>query len=120
MTFHNDKEFVDAIDASSQHFKIHPALIEKDYWVTYVLRNLSKSDFVAKVVFKGGTPLSKAFHCIERFSEDIDLALLNEEKQSDDKCYKLMKKIEPEITKELKQEDGEPGDKNGTKTCYLL
>ncbi|MBK9524318.1 MAG: nucleotidyl transferase AbiEii/AbiGii toxin family protein [Bacteroidetes bacterium] len=115
MTFHNDKEFVDAIDASSQHFKIHPALIEKDYWVTYVLRNLSKSDFVAKVVFKGGTSLSKAFHCIERFSEDIDLALLNEEKQSDDKCYKLMKKIEPEITKELKQEDGEPGDKMARK-----
>ena len=115
MTFHTDPEFTDAIEATSQHFKINPALIEKDYWVSYVLKNLSNSEYKNKVVFKGGTSLSKAFNCIERFSEDIDLALLNEEKQSDDKCYKLMKKIEPEITKELKQEDGKPGDKMARK-----
>ena len=42
MTFHNDKEFADAIEATSQHFNIHPALIEKDYWVSYVLKNLSQ------------------------------------------------------------------------------
>lgn len=111
MTFHTDNEFADAIEATSQYFKIHPALIEKDYWVCYVLKNLSQCEYVNKVVFKGGTSLSKAFNCIERFSEDIDLALLNEENLSNDKCNKLMKKIEPEITKELRQEESNPGDK---------
>ena len=111
MTFHNDKEFADAIEAASQHFNINSVLIEKDYWVCYVLKNLSQSEYMNRVVFKGGTSLSKAFNCIERFSEDIDLALLNEEKFSNDKCNKLMKKIEPEITQELKQEESNPGDK---------
>ena len=111
MTFHNDKEFVDAIDAASQHFNINSVLIEKDYWVCYVLKNLSQSEYMNKVVFKGGTSLSKAFNCIERFSEDIDLALLNEEKLSNNKCNNLMKKIEPELTKELRPEEGNQGDK---------
>ena len=111
MTFHNDKEFADAIEAASQHFNINSVLIEKDYWVCYVLKNLSQSEYMNKVVFKGGTSLSKAFNCIERFSEDIDFALLNEEKLSNDKCNKLMKKIEPEITQELKQEESNPRDK---------
>lgn len=73
MTFHNDKEFVDAIDASSQHFKIHPALIEKDYWVTYVLRNLSKSDFVAKVVLKEEPLYRKHFTASKDFQRTLIL-----------------------------------------------
>ena len=111
MNFHLDKEFEDAVNAASEYFKLRTVLIEKDYWVTYVLKNLSQSEFFEKVIFKGGTSLSKAHNCIERFSEDIDLALLNKEKLSNDKCYKLMKRIEPEITKELKSIDGKPGDK---------
>jgi predicted nucleotidyltransferase component of viral defense system len=111
MNFHLDKEFEDAVNATSEYFKLRAVLIEKDYWVTYVLKNLSQSEFFEKVIFKGGTSLSKAHNCIERFSEDIDLALLNKEKLSNDKCYKLMKRIEPEITKELKPLEGKPGDK---------
>jgi len=54
--------------------------IEKDYWVTYILHTLSQldADIQAKVVFKGGTSLSKAHKLIERFSEDIDLAVVAE------------------------------------------
>ena len=111
MNFHLDKEFEDAVNATSEYFKLRAVLIEKDYWVTYVLKNLSQSEYFDKVIFKGGTSLSKAYNCIERFSEDIDLALLNKEKLSNDKCYKLMKRIEPEITKELKSIEGKPGDK---------
>ena len=111
MNFHLDMEFEDAVNATSEYFKLRAVLIEKDYWVTYVLKNLSQSEYFDKVIFKGGTSLSKAYNCIERFSEDIDLALLNKEKLSNDKCYKLMKRIEPEITKELKSIDGKPGDK---------
>lgn len=119
MNFHLDIEFEDAVNATSEYFKLRAVLIEKDYWVTYVLKNLSQSEYFDKVIFKGGTSLSKAYNCIERFSEDIDLALLNKEKLSNDKCYKLMKRIEPEITKELKSIEGKPSDKMQKKELHI-
>lgn len=55
---------------------INEVVIEKDYWVSFVLNYLfSKSKYKDKFVFKGGTSLSKCFKLIERFSEDIDLIL---------------------------------------------
>ena len=53
-----------------------PAIVEKDFWVCYMLDYLfQRSPFGEHLVFKGGTSLSKAYHLIERFSEDIDLIL---------------------------------------------
>ena len=49
--------------------------IEKDWWVTTALRALFQCDFANAMVFKGGTSLSKAWKLIERFSEDIDIAI---------------------------------------------
>jgi hypothetical protein len=49
--------------------------IEKDWWVTQTLGLIYTMDCAAHIVFKGGTSLSKAWGAIERFSEDIDLAL---------------------------------------------
>lgn len=49
--------------------------IEKDWWVVRTLELVFKSSIAAHTVFKGGTSLSKAWHLIDRFSEDIDLAL---------------------------------------------
>jgi len=49
--------------------------IEKDAWVTLMLRMLFTSEIKDVLVFKGGTSLSKAYKLIERFSEDIDLAI---------------------------------------------
>jgi len=49
--------------------------IEKDWWVTLVLKALFQSAFANYLVFKGGTSLSKGYKLINRFSEDIDLAL---------------------------------------------
>ena len=49
--------------------------IEKDLWVTQVLHALFSLDVSDKLIFKGGTSLSKAWGLIERFSEDIDLAI---------------------------------------------
>ena len=55
---------------------INPAVIEKDFWVCWVLKHLFSIDEIkSKIVFKGGTTLSKVFGIIERFSEDIDLVL---------------------------------------------
>src|SRR5436190_6171931 len=98
MTFHEADDFKDAILKTAGDLKIRPVLIEKDYWATFVLRNLSFSKFKGQVVFKGGTSLSKVFNCIDRFSEDIDLAILKEEDINDNQLKKLMKSIEQEIT----------------------
>ena len=55
---------------------IRPTIIEKDFWVCFVLRMLFvESSFKGSLVFKGGTSLSKVYGLIERFSEDIDLVL---------------------------------------------
>ncbi|MDR0936847.1 MAG: nucleotidyl transferase AbiEii/AbiGii toxin family protein, partial [Oscillospiraceae bacterium] len=52
------------------------AIIEKDFWVCWVLDYLfQRSEYRYALAFKGGTSLSKAYKVIERFSEDIDLVL---------------------------------------------
>lgn len=51
------------------------AAIEKDWWVVAVLRAIFTTKYAEHLVFKGGTSLSKAWGLIERFSEDIDLAM---------------------------------------------
>lgn len=52
-----------------------PAAIEKDWWVVRTLEMVFASSIASHTVFKGGTSLSKAWNLIDRFSEDIDLAL---------------------------------------------
>jgi hypothetical protein len=49
--------------------------VEKDWWVVQTLRIIFGLDFAQHLVFKGGTSLSKAWNLIDRFSEDIDIAL---------------------------------------------
>src|SRR3974377_2452628 len=52
------------------------AIVEKDFWVCWVLKQLfSNKAFDGRLLFKGGTSLSKVFKAINRFSEDIDLAV---------------------------------------------
>jgi len=53
-------------------------IIEKDWWVVQTLRLISQMDVVEHLVFKGGTSLSKAWNVINRFSEDVDLAINRE------------------------------------------
>src|SRR5580658_7059561 len=70
-------EFEQAIVRAAEHFRgqgLRAAIIEKDYYVTEALRiiSLTAGD---KVIFKGGTSLSKGWNLIQRFSEDIDLFL---------------------------------------------
>ena len=57
---------------------IQPQAIEKDAWATLVLRIMFNSQISKYLVFKGGTSLSKAYKLIQRFSEDIDLAINRE------------------------------------------
>jgi hypothetical protein len=50
-------------------------VLEKDFWVCWLLGVLFRSEFRESLVFKGGTSLSKVFQVIQRFSEDIDLSV---------------------------------------------
>jgi len=62
-----------------------PAIVEKDFWVVWVLSRVFANTDLARVLkFKGGTSLSKAFGLIGRFSEDIDLILDWREVAQDD------------------------------------
>lgn len=54
---------------------VSPIIIEKDFWVCWLLSVLFTTEFADSLVFKGGTSLSKVFGAIDRFSEDIDLSL---------------------------------------------
>jgi predicted nucleotidyltransferase component of viral defense system len=49
--------------------------IEKDWWVTQVLKAIFSLPYAEHLSFKGGTSLSKCWHLIERFSEDVDIAI---------------------------------------------
>jgi predicted nucleotidyltransferase component of viral defense system len=57
---------------------IQPQAIEKDAWVTLVLRIIFNSELADHLIFKGGTSLSKSYNLIQRFSEDIDIAINRE------------------------------------------
>lgn len=72
MYLHEDKDQFKTIivDVSAITGKTN-AIVEKDYYVTLILRKLSEQ--LENCVFKGGTSLSKGFHVIDRFSEDIDI-----------------------------------------------
>lgn len=77
---HNHEDFKYFIIETASQINLSEFIVEKDYWVTYLLKNLVKSEFANEFVFKGGTCLSKAYNLIERFSEDIDLLMLETEK----------------------------------------
>lgn len=68
MLHQDSKLFIDTILATAGYFNILPVYIEKDYWITNTLRRLSQYANAEKVVFKGGTSLSKAYNLVNRFS----------------------------------------------------
>ena len=61
---------------TARKMNISAALVEKDFWVVWTLDKIFSDNFLkSRMIFKGGTSLSKVFKVIERFSEDIDLIL---------------------------------------------
>ncbi|MCP1108834.1 nucleotidyl transferase AbiEii/AbiGii toxin family protein [Ohessyouella blattaphilus] len=78
MILHHDKEaFEELITATSNVLHIPTTIVEKDYYVTLALKELSQR--IPGMVFKGGTSLSKCYQIIDRFSEDIDISLSAED-----------------------------------------
>jgi predicted nucleotidyltransferase component of viral defense system len=101
MTLHTTPDFADALLATAQALKLPEAFVEKDYWVTTVLRALSDSSYRESIVFKGGTALSKAYGLVQRFSEDVDLALTDDETRTNSKTKSLMDKGAKHVTQGL-------------------
>ncbi len=98
-----NNELVDRLAMLQQTEATHPGInqvaIEKDWWVTVTLKALFQTDCCESLIFKGGTSLSKGFNIIERFSEDIDLAISHSffgieksNKSQRDKLKKLARK----------------------------
>lgn len=65
-------EFRAAVLAAAERFGLDERFVEKDYWVTSILRIVVR-ELPSQTIFKGGTSLSKGWRLIDRFSEDIDL-----------------------------------------------
>lgn len=116
MNIHSDKKlFSDTIRAASANLKINEVFIEKDYWITLVLQRLSESEFAAQAVFKGGTSLSKGFGLIERFSEDVDIAIINKDNQTGNVIKNIIRSTEKAITTDLKELEVESVTSKGSK-----
>lgn len=72
----SNEERQELFQATAQKMGIRPDVIEKDFWVCFMLDHLFHDcEYKNAFVFKGGTSLSKSYHVIKRFSEDIDLIL---------------------------------------------
>ncbi|WP_311753726.1 nucleotidyl transferase AbiEii/AbiGii toxin family protein [Proteus columbae] len=85
--------FIETIKKTSEEFNIPLSYVEKDYYLTNALLRISKSIYCNNVIFKGGTSLSKIYKAIDRFSEDIDLAILPHTNWKDAKIKKIIKEI---------------------------
>lgn len=70
------KNITNIIKDYSQEFGVPIQFVEKDYYVVRVLSEISKINYPnVKIIFSGGTCLSKAYNKIQRFSEDIDFRI---------------------------------------------
>lgn len=105
MTLDQQQELLaDAVRATSEYYHIAPVYIEKDYWISKILQQLSRSNYAGSTVFKGGTSLSKGYGLINRFSEDVDVAVLTGG-LSGNQIKTLISKVCKEMTQGFEEQD---------------
>lgn len=89
---------------------IPAAYVEKDFWVTEVLRAASPTRKIAAsdgstteviFVFKGGTSLSRVFRIIDRFSEDVDLLAAFPDGMNPTSRHSILKRVDADVTAHL-------------------
>ncbi|BAI81883.1 conserved hypothetical protein (plasmid) [Deferribacter desulfuricans SSM1] len=108
MNLHESREdFEILVLKTSEYLKIPIPFIERDYWLCFLLKRIlnfkhldSNNSIIAdqnNVVFKGGTSLSKAYKIINRFSEDIDLAIDYNDSWSRSKIRNVISKLSKEL-----------------------
>ncbi len=105
----SDQERRDVFDAATERLDTLATYIEKDFWVCRVLDALYHGlpDNHPRLLFKGGTSLSKAFSAIHRFSEDIDVVVFRDDlgftDDRDPTREDLGRKARERLTNELKE-----------------
>jgi len=85
---------------------IDPSFIEKDWYVTQLIAEMSHFEFIdAQIVFTGGTALSKAHRIIKRFSEDTDFRIISEKINafSKNQQRKILSDLKKNIVEHLKK-----------------
>ena len=98
MYLHEEDYFKYIIATVSEKSGLSDVIVEKDYYVTLILKELIKHN--NEIVFKGGTSLSKAFHLIDRFSEDIDITF--KDHIGENKRKKLKYNVIKQVSDKLK------------------
>ena len=107
MKLHEDKMlFADIIARAAEHpsqggLGIPPQFIEKDYWITNALRNLSESPYADYIVFKGGNSLSNAHHIGMRLSDDINIGIIRDKDWNEGKLKSIIHSIEKSMSRDL-------------------
>ena len=112
-----------AISNATRYLDMPEYIIEKDYWITMLLKKVTNFEYSKYTVFKGGTSLSKGFKLISRFSEDVDVSVKHEafsengiHKKSGEAIHKIIKKIKIEHFKDSK--DGKESESQRYKRVY--
>ena len=107
MNLHEDKDlFAEIILRASQPKEagglgINAGFIEKDYWITRALQQMSRSVAKDVAVFKGGTSLPKVYGIGARFSEDVDVAIVREHDMSDARLKSIIRSTEKAMSEGL-------------------
>lgn len=86
-----EKEFKNFLQIIKERANIDVDIIEKDYYVCAVLKELSKKQDYLKAYFKGGTAVYKILENMNRFSEDIDLTVKVVPEESNTRNKKRLK-----------------------------
>lgn len=108
-----DRELLhDIVITVSERSGLEENIVEKDYYVTLILKELIKRK--PDIIFKGGTSLSKAYHVIDRFSEDIDITFTEHigESRRRKLKYNVMKAIGEELDMEIQNWQSIESDKD--------
>jgi len=104
MKLHEDKIlFAQLLNFAANSLNIRPEFIEKDYWLTRALQQMAQNENAEKVVFKGGTSLSKAYRLTNRFSEDIDIAVIDANSFSGNQLKMLIKRLAKDMASDLEE-----------------
>ena len=116
-------ELIKLVNETHNKSGIIQALIEKDFYITWILRELVKKN--ENVVFKGGTCLSKAYKVRDRFSEDVDDTLTKEfasqskirafNKEIEEVCYNIIG-----LSPHIKLQELHPIRHKGASNIYYL
>lgn len=111
MKLHEDGEnFKSLLDIVSNYYNLDIRIVEKDYWITLALSKLVNYEKKDKIIFRGGTSLTKCYTDLKRFSEDIDLAVNNDNDLTNSQIKKIIKNVEKCMCSDFDEDTESPSN----------